>query len=300
VTTVELQQLRACVAIGEQLHFGRAAAALHLSQPALSQQIKRLERELGFALFRRGPRAVEATAAGQTFLDGARQLLADLEHTVALAARTAAGQRGELRIGYIGAELFTVVPALIAALRAHAPDVALSLVEARSRDQLAGLADGRLDIALIHQPAQPVDTIRVLPLLTEEVGIALPEGHPLCATDRLTLRQLADEPFILFPRESEPDTYQRVFQGCAANGFVPNVAHEAAGTQTILGLVACGLGVAFVSASVMAGLGWAGVAYRRLAPDPPVLTTALAYRPDNVNPCLPVVLHAAESLFPQR
>src|SRR5256884_7777705 len=276
---MELQQLRACQAIGEQLHFGRAAAVLHLSQPALSQQIKRLERELGLALFPRGPRTGEVTAAGPTFFGGARQLLADLERTVTQATRTAAGRQGELRIGYISAELFTVVPTLIAAIRAQAPEVALSLVEARTKDQLASLAGGRLDIGLIHQPTQPIDTIRVLPLLTEEVGIALPDGHRLCAFDRLTLAQLADEPFILFPRESEPDTYERVLRGCAANGFVPNVAHEAASTQTILGLVACGLGVAFVSASVMTGLSWTGIAYRRLAPDPPTLTTAMAYRP---------------------
>ncbi|MDY7105531.1 MAG: LysR substrate-binding domain-containing protein [Actinomycetota bacterium] len=283
---MELRQIESFVAVAEELHFGRAARRIHLSQPALSQQIKRLEAELGFELLTRTQRSVELTPAGTAFLDNARQLLADADRMVVEASLAAAGRTGTLRLGYVGSALFSVVPPIVRALRSRAPGIELSLVEMKSELQFDEMRAERMDAGFVKAPAADVAGFAVRPVHREGIGLAVASGHHLSGADAIALAEVADEPFVIFPRAAEPDTFDLLMRFCADHGFVPTIAQEALSLQTVLGLVATGLGIAFVADSVMESSARSGVTYVRLEPPTPLLTTALARPSDTTNPAV--------------
>jgi DNA-binding transcriptional LysR family regulator len=258
---VELRQLRYFVAVAEELHFRRAAARLHISQPPLSQQIRALEDELGCVLLTRTRRRVELTPAGQAFLRDARQLLGELDGAVATARRIDAGQTGRLRINFVGSALLSVVPGIVQRFRAAAPDVEIELHERPTAEQLGLVSRGVVDVGLVRPPIEELAELRSVVVLRERTVAALPTAHELAALRRVPLRRLADEALVLFPRDQAPGFHDLLISSMVSLGAHPRVVQYAPEMLTIIGLVAAGIGVSLVPASVER-LALEGVTYR--------------------------------------
>src|SRR5262245_33242637 len=293
---MDLHELESFVMVAEELHFGRAAARAHVSQPALSQRIRRLERELGFTLFTRDRRRVELTPAGAVLFPRARRLLADADAMVDAAERVAEGRGGVVRVGYVTSALYGPIPIVVGWLREHEPDIDLALEECKTGRQLELLEQGRLDAGFVHLPDRGAPHLRTRELGREPQVLALPAGHALAASEAVAFAELAGEPIVLFPRELDPDTYDRIVHACATQGFTPNVVQEAPNLQALIGLVASGLGVAFVAASTAAALQPAGVVFRPLAPAILELTNAFVWRDDGDNRALEALVKAVDGL----
>jgi DNA-binding transcriptional LysR family regulator len=261
----ELWHLRYFVAVAERLHFGRAAQALHISQPPLSRAIRALEQRLGVALFVRNRRRVELTPEGSRFVEEARRIIGQLERSVLELRRRAAGEHGRLRLGFVSLADFGVLPGLLKSFKAARPGVGLALREMLSPEQAASLAAGELDFGLLLPPVAGEAGLEHIVVQRERFVAALPARHRLARMPgRLAVSELAGEPFVMVPRENAPRLYD-IVRGLAARAGIPvNVAQEAIQMQTVVSLVSSGLGVAIVPASV-ANLGRRGVAYRELA-----------------------------------
>jgi DNA-binding transcriptional LysR family regulator len=281
---IDLRRLRYFVAVAEELHFGRAARRLNLSQPPLSMQIRALEQEIGATLLLRTQRRVELTAPGRVLLDEARQLIARAESAVEHVRRAARGEIGRLAIGFVSTADYSVLPPLVQRFRARHPQVALTLSELTGDRQLDLLARGVLDLGLaIAPPAAEGLTAR--PIYHEPLIAALPQRHRLARARAVAVRELARDGFILFPRVLAPGLHDLVIARCQRAGFVPQIAQEAVQMQTILGLVAAGLGVALVPAC-MAKLRRPDVAYVRLSGTGPQVETVAVWRADDRSPVL--------------
>src|SRR5437762_4036348 len=184
---MELRQIRYFVAVAEELHFRRAAAHLHISQPPLSHQINQLEQELGCRLLLRTRRRVELTDAGRAFLRDARAVLQEVDSAVDTARRIDSGQTGHLRISFVGSALLSIVPTAVQRFRATRPDVEIELRERPTADQLRAVAEGAVDVGLIRPPVQPSDQLRVERVMREQTVAAVPADHPLAALTRVPL-----------------------------------------------------------------------------------------------------------------
>ncbi|MBC8093851.1 MAG: LysR family transcriptional regulator, partial [Pseudonocardia sp.] len=270
---LDLDDMRVLVVLGEELHFGRAAARLHLSQPGLSYRVKRMEDALGYELLSRTRRSVTLTAAGAAMLLGSHRLLDEARRLVDDGERIARGEVATLRVGFVGSSLYGLLPLVLREARRRHPELRLVLEEQKTATQVRALQRGQLDIGIVHLPLGPDAGLTGVAATTDPVGLAVPSDHRLAGVAAIDLAQVADEPFVLFPRELEPHTYDRYVQACVQAGFAPRVAQQATGLQTILGLVASGMGVAFVAASVAANLTRTGVAFRPLTGPAPTLTT---------------------------
>jgi DNA-binding transcriptional LysR family regulator len=262
---MELRHLRYFVAVAEEGHVTRAAERLGMQQPPLSQQIQALERELAVQLFRRKPRGVELTDAGHALLDDARAILAHVDHAFATTRRTARGEQGRIAIGFTSSAPFhPFVPRVIRAFREAYPLVALTLDESGTTELIDDLRNERVDAAFIRTPVADPMGITVNPLLEEAMLVALPATHALAASDtELQLASLAAETFIVYRRPSGPGLYDAIFAACHAAGFSPIVGQEAPRIVSTLNLVAAGLGIAVVPAS-LARMQMDGVIYRPL------------------------------------
>jgi DNA-binding transcriptional LysR family regulator len=262
---MSLAQLRYFVAVAEEGHVTRAAERLGMQQPPLSQQIQALERELAVQLFRRKPRGVELTDAGHALLDDARAILAHVDHAFATTRRTARGEQGRIAIGFTSSAPFhPFVPRVIRAFREAYPLVALTLDESGTTELIDDLRNERVDAAFIRTPVADPMGITVNPLLEEAMLVALPATHALAASDtELQLASLAAETFIVYRRPSGPGLYDAIFAACHAAGFSPIVGQEAPRIVSTLNLVAAGLGIAVVPAS-LARMQMDGVIYRPL------------------------------------
>lgn len=275
----EIWQLRYFIAVAERLHFGRAAAALHISQPPLSRAIRSLEASLGITLLARTRRRVELTAEGARLLDEARRTLAQLERTVLELRGMAAGEQGRLRIGFVSLADFGVLPGLLKAYKATHPGVSLALREMLSPEQSAALAAGELDFGLLLPPVAEAALLEHVVVQRERFVAALPAQHRLAKERRpLAVSALAGESFVMVPREIAPGLYDIVAGLAARAGVTLNIAQEAIQMQTVVSLVSSGLGAAIVPAS-LANLGRRGVVYRALADRHPALELWLAWRP---------------------
>jgi DNA-binding transcriptional LysR family regulator len=274
----ETWQLRYFIAVAECLHFGRAAAALHISQPPLSRAIRALEERLGVALFTRSRRRVELTPEGLRFLGAARRLADQLGRAVSELRGMASGEHGRLRIGFVSLADYGVLPGLLKAYKAAWPGVALALREMLSPEQAAALAAGELDFGLLLPPVRGASGLDHVVVQRERFVAALPSRHRLAsARGRLAMSALAGESFVMVPREIAPGLYDIVTGLATRAGFSLNVAQEAIQMQTIVSLVSSGLGAAIVPASI-ANLGRRGVVYRELADRHPALELWLAWR----------------------
>ncbi|MDR6871511.1 DNA-binding transcriptional LysR family regulator [Bosea sp. BE125] len=287
---IELRHFRYFVAVAEEGHVTRAAARLGIQQPPLSQQIHALEKEVGAQLFRRLPRGVELTDAGRTLLEKARLVLSDVDLALDAARRTARGEQGGLVIGFTSSAAFhPLVASVVRLLRQTVPGVTLALREGNTSDLIGELRSERLDAAFVRSPVERPVGLVVEPLLAEEMLVALPDQHAIAERlarrarggtleGRIALVELAEETFILYRRPSGPGLYDSIIAACRAAGFSPRIGQEAPQMVSTLSLVAAGLGVSIIPAS-MARLETNGIAYARLD-DLPKLTAPLhlAYR----------------------
>jgi len=272
----ETWQLRYFIAVAERLHFGRAAAALHISQPPLSRAIRALEEQLGAVLLARSRRRVELTPEGEHFLGEARRIVGQLERAATEVRGMAAGERGRLRIGFVSLADYGVLPGLLKAYKAAQPGVALALREMLSPEQATALAAGELDFGLLLPPV--TGDLEHVAVQSERFVAALPARHSLARLrGKLAVRDLTDEAFVMVPREIAPGLYDIVAGLAARAGFSLQVSQEAIQMQTVVSLVSSGLGVAIVPASI-ANLGRSGVVYRQIADSHPRLDLWLAWR----------------------
>src|SRR5438046_1970252 len=274
----ELWHLRYFLAVAEKLHFGRAAQALHISQPPLSRAIRALEDRLGVALFSRTRRRVELTPEGAYFAEEARRTLAQHERSIAGLRGIASGERGRLRVGFVSLADYGVLPGLLKAYKAARPGVTLALREMLSPEQAAALAAGDLDFGLLLPPVSGAAGLEHLIVQRERFVAALPSRHRLAGgRGRLGVSALAGEAFVMVPREIAPRLYDIVTGLAARAGFSLNIAQEAIQMQTVVSLVSSGLGIAIVPGS-LANLGRRGVVYREIAEPHPRLDLWLAWR----------------------
>lgn len=242
---MDLKQLRYFVAVAEELHFGRAAARLFISQPALSFDIKKLEEKLGIQLLQRNNKSVRLTAAGQVLLDEARNLLLQVEQVRRLALRSAQGALGRLRAGFISSMLYCGLPRAVAEFERRFPGIEVVLQEMNSAEQAQALQRGQIDIGFVHRGALPAGVVSQV-LIADPFVCCLPPGHRLANRAQLDLGELRDEAFILFPRQAAPHYHDLIIARCVAAGFSPQIRHEARLWQTIVAMVARGMGVALL------------------------------------------------------
>lgn len=265
----ELRVLRYFVAVAEELHFGRAAERMLVTQPALSRQIAELEAQLGVALLVRTSRSVRLTDAGAALLVEARRALAQAERAVEAAHRAGRGEVGRVRVGFLASACNSVLPPAVAVFRARYPTVTLDLEGLLDGEQLRRLAEGELDVGFVRAaPGDPALLSEVV--LSEPLAAVLPADHRLAGAATLELSALADEAFILWPRADATESYDTLLSACRQAGFSPRIALHLVDASAILGMVAAGLGVSVLAHSYKV-LGREGVRFVPL----PALTSSL-------------------------
>ncbi len=289
---LELRQLRTFLAVAAELHFSRAARRLHVSQPALSQQIRALERSLGAALFDRSSRATELTPAGRVLLDAAPRVLYEAERAQTLVTQAANGAVGLLTVGSVGTALASITPRILRAMRARFPDLQLEVSQQDTSAQLVALADGRLDVGLVRAAA-PTEAVAVEHLVAEPLLAALPADHPLAEGTEIIPEDLADEPFVLWPRPLGRAFFDIIVGYCLEHGFSPRIVAEGADIETQLGLVAAGLGVS-LQPSYYANLRPPGVVFLPLTGEVPEVALQVAWRRTDRSPAVTHFVEAAK------
>ncbi|WNH49666.1 LysR substrate-binding domain-containing protein [Stenotrophomonas aracearum] len=286
---VDLRLLRQFVAVAEELHFHRAAARLHMSQPPLTAAIRRLEEEIGSELILRGNRTLGLTAAGAVLLEEARLLLQQADRALLATQDAAAGRTGSIRLGYVGSALYGRLPEVIRNFRQAHADVRLELIEATSARQIQMLREKRLDVGVVIPPVFDAEDMQLQRFDTDRLAIALPRAHPLAQGDAVTIAELADEPFVLWPAREGRGFHSQVVRLCAAAGFTPRVVQEAHGMHAVLSLVAVEAGISVVPAS-MVGFRSEEVAYRHLQGDEAGFELHLCVRSDESLPAVRLFL----------
>ncbi|HET6987549.1 MAG TPA: LysR substrate-binding domain-containing protein [Kribbella sp.] len=312
---MELRQLRSFVVVAEEMNVGRAALRLHLTQPSLSRQIAALEHDLGVELFARVRRRFVLTAAGATFLVEAQDLLRRSDEAVRAAQRTQRGELGTLRLRFVQSATHEALPRLLSAFREAYPEVVLDLETMTTLRQTEALRDGRIDVGLLRPNAPgPVGgggkrvggrgaggggdgsgggkvVVQLGPGLAsravsaDPLVAALPARHRLARRKRIRLAELADEPFVFYSRPSGPAVHDTIVGFCRTAGFEPRIEQEAADVQTIVSLVAAGLGVSvLISPAPLTNP--EAVVYRELSDDLPPWQLSVAWSPDNRSPVL--------------
>ncbi|WP_428001763.1 LysR family transcriptional regulator [Acidovorax sp.] len=242
---MELRHLRYFVVLAEELHFGRAARRLAISQPPLSVAIRQLEESVGAQLFERSSKAVRLTSAGQALQASALSLLQAAQEAATEARQVAQGSAGRLRIGFVGSMLYRGLPQALVRFQAAHPAVRVTLTELNSAEQMAELLHDRLDIGFAHTHRVPAELDCRL-LVSEPFVACLPAGHPLARKRRLAVASLQGQSFVLFSRNASPDYHARILSICADAGFYPEVRLEVRHWLAVVSLVSQGMGVALV------------------------------------------------------
>lgn len=311
---LELRQLRYFVTVAEELHFGRAAARLHMTQPPLSQAIAALEEGIGTALFLRNRRTVALTPAGSALLPEAKRLLGEAAALPELARRAASGEAGRLALAFVTSADYSVLPPFLRRYSERYPGVQLSLQEATSDVQVDELLRGRIDAGLLIPPLpdRARAALDYMKVLDEPLILCAPAGLPLPAPTAagtrgrtraapkaaaaaaaraphlgapVRLQDLPPLPLIIFPRASSPALHDAILSCFRAAGITPAIGQQAIQMQTIVSLVSSGMGLALVPQSV-SNLMRPGVEYRALADPTPLVETGIAWRRDNPSPVL--------------
>jgi DNA-binding transcriptional LysR family regulator len=264
---MELRHLRQFIAVAEERHITRAAERLGMQQPPLSQRIKSIEAELGTQLFKRKARGVDLTAAGRIFLDHARATIAQHERGLESTRRAARGEIGQLRIGVPPTAPFhPLVPSVIRSFREAYPLVSLTMEECLRTEMLERMQNEQLDVAFVRAPLTKIEGLTIIPLCVEPMVVALPTGHKFArkaAREPLEFKALANDVFIIFAREQGPAIYEATLAACLKVGFTPRLGQEAPRVTSALSLVAAGLGISIVPAS-MQRMSVENVVYREL------------------------------------
>ncbi len=281
----DFSQLRCFATVAEELHFGRAAARLNMTQPPLSRQIQVLERVLDVQLLDRTSRSVRLTAAGRSFLPEAQRILRLAETATHVTRQVAAGRAGVLKLGFTAASAYDFLPRLVIAARAELPEVTLSLREMVTKDQVEELLAGRIDAALVRPPVTHPDLASVR-ALAEPMVVAVPADNPLAERAALTLADLDREAFIAYA-PNEAHYFHDLVRGLIAEaGIQPRILQQLTQIHSILALVRAGLGVALVPAAAER-LRFEGVAFRTLQlPVPRPAELRLAWRRDGDDPLI--------------
>ena len=244
---MNLRQLRQFVTLAETGNFHRAAEMLHMAQPPLSVSIRKLEEEMGEALFERRSTGVFLTTVGEAMLADARLTLFHAEQCRQAVLDARQGQGGLLRMGIIGSATYALLPELIPSLRERFPKIELELTEATSSEILDGLVSRRFDVGFVRYPVLHPAPFELLPMDRDDFVLAVSEHSPLAAHEAIALSEAAHEPFIMYPRDKVPSLSALALMRCQLSGFTPHVAQEAMQVQTIMSLVASGLGVGLVA-----------------------------------------------------
>ena len=284
---LELRQLRYFVTVAEELHFGRAAERLHMTQPPLSQTIAALEETLGAPLFLRTRRQVALTPAGAALLPEARRLLDGASSLPELVRRAAAGESGRLALSFVTPADYSVLPGLLRDYSAAYPKVQLILQEATTDLQVDDLLHERIDAGLLIPPLSEKAQVQLdyMKVLEEPLVLCLPAGVLPAGDEPVDLKTLRELPLIIFPRKSAPALHDAILSCFHEAGLSPEIGQEAIQMQTIVSLVSAGMGLALVPQSV-SNLMRPGVEYRALASPTPLVELGLAWRRDNLSPVL--------------
>jgi DNA-binding transcriptional LysR family regulator len=246
---IELRHLRYFVAVAEELHFGRAAERLHLAQPPLSQQIRKLEDLLGYALFTRTSRSVSLTPAGEALLQRARRTLRNVQRDIDETRSIGHGDVGSLHIGFIGSAMLTTLPGIFRSYREAYPRVRLHLHESFTALVSEGLENGSLDAGILRD-GDPMEGMHVTTILSEPFVAVLPASHPCAKQKTVSIGALRDEPFVYYPRSAGARAYEKPLALCEEHGFRPQIVQEASHWLTILRLISAGFGVSIAPACV--------------------------------------------------
>lgn len=280
IDQIDLRHLRYFLAVAEELSFSRAANRLGIAQPPLSQQIQRIEEILGFSLFERRPK-VRLTEAGEVLVIEARRTLAQARQGLEDVVRAGKGEVGKLVIGFASSTRLGPLPELIQKYQNRFPKVRLFLKEMTTAEQQKALSNGTIDIGFLREPSTE-GILACETVLNEAFIVALPPKHNLAKRTRIDLAELAEEPFVYFPRDIAPTLYDRTIVSCQRAGFLPHVVQEAIDWITIVGLVEVGFGVSLVPASFHK-LGWGGIKYRRLNREDLRTTVSVCFSSDNLS-----------------
>ncbi len=293
---MELRHLRYFIAVAEELNFTRAAERLHIGQPPLSHAIQVLEADVGAQLFERTKRWVRMTEAGRLFLDDARRILALAEDAADTARRAGRGEAGELRIGFtFSTPLTPLFASVINRYRQQYPAVSLKLHEMATGPQLEALEQRTLDLGFVRPVEGPAPANIALSLLREDALVAvLPAASPLARKQSISIAQLKDLPFVMYPPGAGTGIYPQIFKLCRAAGFVPRIGEIAGEASTIIGLVAAGCGVSVLPAS-FDRIRMDGVKYRSIEDAGATTALLLGRRSDDESPLVRAFVALATS-----
>ncbi|MBI2948299.1 MAG: LysR family transcriptional regulator [Verrucomicrobia bacterium] len=295
---MELRLLRYFVAVAEELHFGRDAQRLHISQPPLSTQIRELEDEVGVPLLLRTKRSVQLTPAGRAFLAEARQILDRTAQAKEVARRADSKEAGRLVVACGPVAIYAAAPAVLANFRAHCPTVTVVLMETMPLGIVEGLQKGTVDVGLVV-PYFDAVAVKREQILMLPLAVVVPRSHPLAERGPIRLHQLEGEPLVLFSRGIGSGFTEHILGLFHWRGFTPKVAHEVTGIQALFAMVAAGYGVSLVPES-LAHLAGLSVAFVRFQKPKPTIELCLAWRANNVSPVLLTFLDLARGCFPAR
>jgi len=295
---VELRLLRYVIAVAEELHFGRAAKRLHLSAPALSKQIKDLERDLGYALFDRRTREVLLTPAGTAFVGDARQALVWVERAVQCGYAASRRDEGELLIGYSPWFRPSLLVGLQAAFGERTPNARLAFHSAYSSTQIELLLKGTLQAGIIELPVN-AEGLTTHCVWREEVILAVPENHTLAKRSDIDRKNLTNEPIIWIAKTLNLVLHEYLLESCQRSGYMPRIAHEVNTVSELLDLVASGAGIGFVKRCIGERGRKSGVVFRELEKPRLFIETGIAYRADNESKALRVLIQLLREQSPQ-
>ena len=271
------RQLRYFTVLARELHFGRSAKKLNISQPPLSASIRQLEQDVGVPLLERSSRAVALTPAGRAFADRARRLLADLDEGAGLARTIAGAPGGVIRVGFVPSMVFRGLPEILQSFRQHYSTYSVELREMNSAAQLTALHEDRLEVGFVHQFGKREGVESAL-ISTEPFVCCLPFEHALARSERLSIAEVGLEPLIIFARDKAPTYHDHILGLFTQAGRVPKVAHEDVNWLTIVALVGHGLGVALVPAS-LAKVSLGRAVFRPLSEDWTTCETHCVWKP---------------------
>jgi DNA-binding transcriptional LysR family regulator len=283
VFKVELRHLRYFIAVAEELSFSQAANRLNMAQPPLSQQIKKLEEELGVSLFYRTKRQVVLTDAGKIFLEQAYQIFADCDRACDMAQKTARGELGHLVIGFTGVASFDILPRLISFYRSMYPRVELILRQLGTAEQVQELLGKKIQVGILCLPVENSE-LNFEVIQKEPFVVALPKTHVLASRIApIEVSELAQEEFIMTTRKVGQGYYDVIINICQQAGFSPNIAQKVHELQTTVSLIAAGMGIALMPYSIQK-FQTPGVVYKRLKNTISMLETSIAWRKDETSP----------------
>ncbi|OJU95999.1 MAG: hypothetical protein BGO23_09180 [Solirubrobacterales bacterium 67-14] len=288
---MELRHLRYFSAVAEELHFGRAAERLHIAQPSLSQQIRKLERAIGAELFDRRRRSIKLTPAGESLAEHTRRTFDDIDRAVTAAQDAARGVVGRLAIGFVETAAIGVVPEAVRRFRGTHPRVALELRELSIHAQTDGLVRGNLDLGFVRTDPGSTDLV-IERVLEEHFIAAVPAGHPLADREHLAPGEVISEPMVVIEREQIPGLYDETMSIARQYGEGINIAQQATSVLSILGLVSAGMGLSLLPDSVRE-LAFVGIRYVELDPSPRTSILAVRHR-ENDSPQIEPFLSGIE------